>query len=165
MTPAAGDATANFNFATGYYTYDDQNTLTVVLFDGTPESPRAALTVRMFWQPRAANTPIDPAATNSTVHLIVFQPNDAGREVAVYAGAGFMYPYDRPGAGRLQGGVWEANLRLADASAGYRDSFGQAMIRGKFTAHLSAALTEEHLHHLRVLVQEGLGYPRLVLRD
>ncbi len=162
ISPAGQGVDAQFNFATGYYSYDDANTLTAVLFDGPEEQPRAALTVRMFWQPRAARTPIDPSATNATLHLVIFSESDPSA-VAIFSGAGFLYPYDEPGTAQLQGGVWEANLRLADASESYNDPFGQALIEGRFTAQFDRAATERHLHHLRVLVHERLGRPRFVM--
>ena len=146
-------------FDTGFYRYDDRNQMTVVLFDGPPEAPRQAVTMRIFWNPRAGRTPIDRTATNATIHYVIFAGEE--KRTGVYSGAGFVFPQN-VGEERLTAGVWEANLRLRDASPGFEDLLGQALVEGEVRARLDEFAVEESLRRLNVLTRERLGYPSLV---
>lgn len=162
-------------FETGVYSLDDRNQLTMVLFDGDPKQPRAAMTVRILWRPRAARTPIAPTATNATVHYIVFrdQPVEGGQDdaaapiaqAAVYSGAGFVYPYSKLGKKNMRIGVWDASLRLHDATAGFIDELGAAEVKGRFTVRRDDQAIHQLLHGLNVEIRQRLGYPRLVRSD
>ena len=82
--------------------------------------------------------------------------------MGIYSGAGFVYPNSKPGGKRLRAGVWQANLRLADASDGFVDLLGQSLLKGRFTAQLDELNINQVLHRINVHVQQRLGYPRSV---
>ncbi len=151
-------------FERGLYSFDDKNNLTVVLFDGPEENPRQAVTIRLLWTPRAGRTPIDPNATNATIHYVIFTGQD-GAEVGVYQGAGYLFPRNKPGSGRLDAGLWDANLRLADRSDRFNDLLGQASIKGGFQAKRDELALNRTVRQLNVMIGQRLGYPRLVCAD
>jgi hypothetical protein len=151
-------------FDSGIYRFHNQNNLVVLLFDGPQDDPTQVVILRMFWWPRAGQTPIDPTATNASVHYIIFA-GEQRQEVGIYSGAGFVYPTSRPGGRMLKAGVWHAHLRLVDSSDGFTDRLGQAVLKGKFQARRDELALEPVLHRLNVLIQNQLGYPRLVRTD
>lgn len=151
-------------FETGLYRFDDKNNATIVLFNGPPENPAQAVTIRLFWQPRGGKTPIDQTATNATIHYVIFTGAPA-QQAGVYSGAGFVYPKNSPGGARLQGSVWEADLVLQDSSSGFKDLLGQAKLTGSFAVRRDDAGTLGAIRRLELMVRQRLGYPRLVERD
>ncbi len=146
-------------FETGLYRFDGPNEVTVLLFDGPPEAPSQAMAIRMLWQPRAGRTPIDPSATNATVHYVIM--SDTG-QMGVYGGAGYLFTHSTPGSATFSAGLWQANLSLSDQSEGFSDLLGQAIIQGSFTARRDDMATTQALRRLHQLVQQNLGYPRMV---
>jgi len=145
----------------------DQHSVTVLLYEGELNNPTQAVTVRMFWRPKAGATPIDRTATNATIHYVIFtgEPTGdvtAGEQIGIYSGAGFLYPSNKPGGDRLTGGIWEANLRLSDHTEAFADLLGKAVIKGKFTARRDDLATDRALRRLNAVLRERLGYPRLV---
>ena len=155
------DTVLKGGFKTGLYSYDDKNNLTIVLLDGSIDNPTQAVTIRLFWAPRAGRTPIDASATNATVHYIVFTGDT--KQAGVYSGAGFMFPDTEIGGSRIQAGVWDANLVLSDRSERFNDLLGQAKLEGSFSARRNDAETLHLVRQLNILVRERLGYPRLVM--
>ena len=151
-------------FETGLYRFEGPNEVTVLLFDGPPDAPTQAVAIRMLWRPQAGRTPIDPNATNATVHYIIMTGADAG-QVGVYSGAGYLFTHTRPGNKTLSAGIWQANLRLSDQSEGFADLLGQAILQGSFTARRDDVSTTRALRRLHQLVQQNLGYPRMVRAD
>lgn len=151
-------------FETGIYRYEDQNEVTVLLFDGPLENPSQAVTIRMLWRPKAGATPIDPDATNSTVHYVILTGKDRD-EVGIYSGAGYLYPRVKVGRPSLSASIWQANLHLDSSTDGFRDLLGQAMLKGRFSARRDDIETDTALRRLNQLIQERLGYPRLVHAD
>ena len=152
-------------FDTAVYAFDDPSTLTAVLIDGEPTSPRQAVIVRMFWKPIAGRTPISTRATNATIHYLVFAPSprDNGPgPVAVYSGAGYVFPRDDFGDEKMEASLWDATVVLADRSEDFQDVLGPASIRGKFTAAHDETRTLELITRLNQTVSGRLGYPRLV---
>ena len=152
-------------FDTAVYSFDDRSTMTAVLIDGDPSSPRQAVVVRMFWKPIAGRTPISSRATNATIHYLVFAPSprdDVPGPVAVYSGAGYVFPRDDFGESELEASLWDATVVLADRSEDFRDVLGPASIRGKFTAEHDETRTLELITRLNQTVSDRLGYPRLV---
>ncbi|MCG8511126.1 MAG: hypothetical protein MI741_18055, partial [Rhodospirillales bacterium] len=151
----------------------DDNSVTVVLLDGPANNPRQAITLRMFWRPRAGLTPLDAEATNATMHYIVFPleaeagndtPMNATRApIGIYTGAGFLYPKRSPGAEDLLANVWDASLRLTDAGEGFVDLLGPATITGDLRATRDDAGVQDAIRQLNQLVADRLGYPRLVM--
>ncbi|MBI1336583.1 MAG: hypothetical protein GC164_06435 [Phycisphaera sp.] len=148
-------------FESAVYSFDDSNNLTILLFDGPAENPVQAVTLRVFWQPRAGRTPMDETATNTTVHYVIFAGEDR-REVGIYEGAGFVYVKNDPGDDPLRAAVWQATLQLADHTAMFNDLLGKADLKGSFSAKRDDAAVNSYLRALQVRVNEKLGYPRLV---
>lgn len=152
-------------FDTAVYSFEDRSTLTAVLIDGDVASPRQAVIVRMFWKPIAGRTPISGRATNATIHYLVFAPSprdNGSGPVAVYSGAGYVFPRDDFGERELVASLWDATVVLADRSEDFRDVLGPAVIRGKFTAEHNETRTLELITRLNQSVSDRLGYPRLV---
>lgn len=162
---ARGGPVVKGDFDTAVYGYDDQSTLTAVLIDGPVDDPRQAVTLRMFWKPAAGRTPISPKATNATVHYLVFSPAPRDPEdasVAIYSGAGYLFPRDDAGDASFSASLWEASVVLEDRSESFRDVLGPASISGRFTATHDEEKTLELLSRLSQRVSERLGYPRLI---
>ncbi len=151
-------------FSEGFFTVADKNTLTAVMYEGPADAPTQAVTIRMFWQPKAGRTPIDDTATNATIHYIIFT-GDNREEIGIYSGAGFVYPNSGLEGDKLVAGVWQSSLRLADKSKGFHDHLGQATLEGRFTAKRDDAAIEPTLHALYVQIRERLGRSRLVGAD
>lgn len=152
-------------FDTAVYAFEDRSTLTAVLIDGEPASPRQAVIVRMFWRPLAGRTPISSRATNATIHYLVFPPSprdDGSGPVAVYSGAGYVFPRDDFGENKLEASLWDATVLLADRSEDFRDVLGPSTIRGTFTAKHDETRTLRLITELNQTVSDRLGYPRLV---
>jgi len=156
------DATRG-SFQTGIYTTADQNSATMILFDGPAENPKAAVTIRMFWNPHAGRTPIDATATNATVQYVIF--DEAGKEIAIYSGAGYFYPNNTVGSDSFTGSLWQSSLRIADKSEGFEDKIGQARIDGKFTVTRDDLAVNPALHQLNVQIKERLGRTRMVMDE
>jgi len=157
-------------FDTGYFAVDEKNAVTVVLIEGKPQTPTAAMIVRMFWLPVVGETPIDRTATNASVSYIVFGPSVSGRgpqdqrdSVGLYAGAGFLYINSKLTSPRLKAGLWEANIQLADSSEDFVDQVGPSMISGAVRATRDDDRVAELLRQLSRQTTDHLGYPRLVL--
>jgi len=157
------------SFTSGFFSVEEDNALTVVLLEGDPASPTAALTVRMFWRPRVGATPIDATATNASIHYVVFGSSlsnrDAAeqtREVGLYSGAGFLYLNSDLDADRLKAGLWEAHVRLADRSEHFVDQVGPSLMAGSVRAVRDDDRVNTLLQRLGQLTSDRLGYPRLV---
>lgn len=148
-------------FERGIYSFDGKNTATFVLLDGPTDNPTQAVTIRLFWTPRAGRTPIDRTATNATIHYLIFTPGDTA-EAGVYSGAGFVYPSENPGGRTIEASVWESNLLLTDRSEAFNDLLGQAVLKGAFAARRDDLGVQETLRRLDNMVRERLGYPRFV---
>ena len=146
-------------FTSSYYSLDDKNRLTVLLLDGSIENPTQVATIRMFWSPRAGRTPIDSTATNATIHYTIFSGN-AGQEVGVYSGAGFVYPIGKTGRDTFTADLWHGTMRLADRSDGFADLLGQAVLNGHLIATRDEVAVGQALRRFETLITDRLGYPR-----
>ena len=151
-------------FSDGYFTTADKNTATIVMYEGPIKAPTQAVTIRMFWNPRAGRTPIDDTATNATIHYVIFTGEDR-KEVGIYSGAGFVYPNSGIEGDKLVGGVWQSSLRLTDKSKGFHDRLGQATLEGRFTVKRDENALQPLLHTLYVQIRERLGRSRLIMND
>ena len=151
-------------FDSSIYRLDDQGNLTILLLDGPLEDPAQAVTIRMLWAPQTARTPLDPGATNASIRYVIFT-GEGRQRVGVYSGAGYFYPAGRLGRHRLSGEVWDANLRLTDASKGFSDLLGPAQLRGSVTAQRNDGAMSAALRRLDILVSQRLGYPQYVRAD
>ena len=159
-----GGATLEGGFDTAVYSFDGKNRLTVLLYDGPIDDPRQAVTIRMFWRPRAGRTPLDGAATNATVNYVVFASDDRS-SVGVYSGAGFLHPKSKLGKAQLAATLRNATLNLSDSDPTFVDLLGHAVLEGRFTARLDGTGLEQALRQLRVNVRNRLGRPRMVRSD
>ena len=151
-------------FKSSYYSMDDHNNVTILLIDGPIEQPIQAVTIHMFWHPRAGRTPIDPTATNATIHYTIFS-GETHQQVGIYSGAGFIYPLDKPGQEQFSADVWQATLQLADCSEYFQDLLGQAMLGGYLTTTRNDTALASALTHLQRLVSQRMGYPRWVFAN
>jgi hypothetical protein len=154
------DVTLRGGFESGIYTVADQNTATIILYDGPPQNPSQAVTIRMFWSPHAGRTPIDPTATNATIQYVIF--GEAGKEIGIYSGAGHLYPNSTVGSDLFTGSVWQSTLRIADKTDGFNDTIGLARLEGKFTVSRDDVNLNTALHTLNQQVRERLGRARMV---
>jgi len=160
-------------FDRAVYGSDSRHRLTAVLLDGDPADGtlRQAVIIRLLWRAGPGNeVAIDPAATNATTHYIVVgpsadNPDATADEVGVYGGAGFFWIDSKPGADKLVGDVWEANLRLADRSERFNDVLTPALLKGDVTAYRDDTETQAVLARLSELISAKLGYPRLVMAE
>ncbi|MEM6394388.1 MAG: hypothetical protein AAF797_16600 [Planctomycetota bacterium] len=158
------------SFDRAFYDFDDQNHVTVLLLAGPEDAPGStpdqAAVLRMLWKPKAGQTPLAPAATNATIHYLIFaDANTAAgplQEVGVYAGAGFLYLEGTPGTARLTGSLWDADLALIDRSDRFNDLLGPSELEGSFTARRDRTRVRTALRKLATETSSRLGYPRLV---
>jgi|GEM_PF-1999365 len=148
-------------FTQGFYRFDDKNQLTMLLIEGPVESPQQAMTVRMFWKPRAGRTPIDPTATNATIHYVIFTGEER-QEVGIYSGAGFIFPNGQPGDKNLNAEVWHSTLRLSDATGNFQDLLGPASLKGRIKIRHDDVAMERALRQLNINLRQIFGFPRLV---
>lgn len=130
----------NPNLRTALYRTDNNNQISVLLSDldaeelaegRFPASGFQVILLEMLWLPRAGATPLDPTSTNATVRHLIFGPTTA---VGVYGGGGFIYPRNDLGDPTLRGSVYDATLRLTDASDDFINRLGVTTLTGTFTA-------------------------------
>ena len=146
-------------FENGSYTLVDQNTATMILLDGPVETATQAVTIRMFWNPNAGRTPIDPTATNATIQYVIFTGEN---QIGIYSGAGYMYPHNDVGGDKFVASMWQSSIRIADKTDAFYDRLGQARLEGKFAAQRDDLGFDQVLHKLNARVRERLGRARLV---
>ncbi|QQE11242.1 hypothetical protein JD969_17360 [Planctomycetota bacterium] len=156
----------NTSFDRSIYTIDDKENLTILLVKGTYEDPQEILTIRMFWKPIPAQTPIDETATNATFHYVTFGKNKAGkRTCGVYSGAGFLYLYNNAGSNKLKAGIWQANLRLSDSTEQFVNNLSETVMTGSLIAIKQTDDFSRVLHTANLSVNETLGFPRFIRND
>ena len=146
-------------FENGSYSLVDQNTATLVLLDGPVETATQAVTIRMFWNPNAGRTPIDPTATNATIQYVIFTGD---KQIGIYSGAGYMYPHNDPGGDKFVASMWQSSIRISDKTDAFYDRLGQAKLEGKFAAQRDDLGFDQVLHKLNARVRERLGRSRMV---
>lgn len=149
------------SFSDALYAYDGKHRATVLLYDGPIDNPTQAVTIRLFWKPRAGRTPIQSSATNATIHYIIFPGSDA---VGIYAGAGFVFPTNKVGSNTLTASLWDASLSFADGTVTFEDLLGKAAMEGKFKARRNDADLERAMRSINAAIRAKIGYPRLVLK-
>ncbi len=151
-------------FESGLYRLNDLNNIIVLLYDGELSNPDQAVIIRTQWIPRIDRTPIAEEATNATIRYIIF-PKDEKDTVAVYVGAGYIYPTSKLGRRHFRASVWHANLRLTDGGDRYEDQLGQATLTGHFTAKHDAGAISQALRQISRRMTQRLGYPQYVRAD
>ena len=167
-TPAVRVAPA---FRTAIYRSNNPNHVSVVLSDipaddlaegRFPESGFQVVLLEMLWLPRAGATPLDPTATNATVRHLIFGPTSA---IGVFGGGGFLYPRNDVGDSSLRGSVYDATLRLSDASDDFVNRLGTTTLEGTFTARRDADLMNDIAITLNTEVSRRLGKVMFVMGD
>ncbi len=112
----------------------------------------------LLWNPKAGQTPMDPAATNISIRYIVF----AEGEVGVYGGAGFARPRGKIDGDKLTLVLKDASLTLLDSTDGFVDMLSPARLTGSLTARLDDQRTRQIGFALSQMVTNALGRTRLV---
>jgi len=146
------------NYDTAVYAAEDEQTIHVLLLAGTVDQPRYVMDIRMFWLPRAAKTPLDPAATNARVRLYVFE----GDGVGVYGGGGHLWPSDDAGEKHWRALLRNATLRPMQATDNYEDPFGVAIASGPISAQRNEQRMLELVAKMQQLAEERLGFPMML---
>jgi hypothetical protein len=179
------DVLIKAGFEHGIYSTSNSSTATIVLYDGTLEDPRQVLVIRMFWNPHAGKTPIDPTATNATMQYVIFPDGkgasekasasagenkaggngEEGKQVGIYSGAGYLYPNSDIGDDKLVASVWQSTLRMGDKTEGFYDRLGQSLMKGRFTVMRDDLAIQQTLHQLNVKIRQRLGKARLIRNE
>lgn len=149
------------SFETAVYRYESENTLDVLLIDGTPDDPVQVVHIRMLWLPAARRTPLSARATNATVRYVVF----TGKAAGIYEGAGFLQPRSTVGDRLFRGELRSSDLRLTDHTFNFRDRLGAALAAGTFEARHDELAAQRLMRHLRLKLRQELGFPRFVEAD
>lgn len=155
------DRTVKGDFESGIYRLDDKSQFTALLLQGPADNPSQALVLRMFWQPVAGSTPLDPDATNVSIRYILFS-GPGLNQVAIYQGGGYAYPQQSLGAAMLNVNIEQANLHLFDASKGFEDPLGASGASGGISLRRDDGAMLEAMRRLDLQITKCLGYPRLV---
>ena len=142
--PEGSSAPESGGYGAARYAHAGSSTATFVLTakknDGS-NAVRRATVIRMFWQPWAGSTAVDPSATNAAVHHVVFRDGAA----AIYRGAGFVYPHQEPGADPLRITLSETELVLEKASPGFDPGSDRLLAAGRIDVALDDAATAERI--------------------
>ena len=155
------DRTVQGDFETGIYRLDDNSQFTALLLQGSVDNPSQALVLRMFWQPTAGSTPLDPDATNVSIRYVLFGGPGLD-QVAIYQGGGYAYPKQSLGAALLSVTIEQANLHFFDASKGFEDPLGASGASGRVSLRRDDGAILEAIRRLNLQITKRLGYPRLV---
>jgi hypothetical protein len=114
--------------------------------------------IELLWVPKAGATPMDSSATNASIRYVVI----AGGEVGVYVGAGFAEPLGPLDRSRVAISVQDASLRLAEATAGFRDVLGPAKLSGRFASRRDPEQARRLFVSVSQFVTDALGESRYV---
>jgi hypothetical protein len=161
-------------FATRVYHAEDANAADMIFSDLDADTlrDRAAwattsgqiLHARMFIQPRAGRTPIEPTACSVTLRYIVL----AGGEYGLYAGGGFLLPDGKPEGNRFSGTIYNANLRLVSATPGFGDLIGSGRMSLSFRVKRDEETTRTAARNADFLAFAALptaDHPLLVVEE
>jgi hypothetical protein len=157
-----GDVQIQSKYQVGAYTLQDNGLVTIILIDGPVENPSQVITIRTIWTPWAGRTPIEPDATNATIHYMIFTGPDK-KIAGVYSGAGYVFLHDRAGKPEVEFSLWQSNLILIDSTPGFKDLLGQANMHGTFEVPREDVKVQVMLKSIREQISAKLGYPRQVM--
>lgn len=147
------------DFEQAYYSAEDPQRVNVLLVAGPEESPTQIVHIQMFWRPRAGKTPFDPTATNATIRYVILD----GDQAAIFGGGGLLRPHDLPGDDKWTATMLNATLRLMDQTQGFDAGLGtRALAEGSFTVKRDEQRMVELLRKVNAIVEDRLGYPRIV---
>jgi hypothetical protein len=137
-----GHATLAPRFATAVYSFQDENTIDIVLSDlpldfllgaTSDDLQRASgslVHIHHFYSPMAGRTTLGASGSNSTVRHVVF----AGGEVGVYGGGGLVRAGSNSGGSALSVRVTGGTSRLIESTPGFSDQLGVSTFDGRVRA-------------------------------
>jgi len=96
----------------------------------SPIKDAVFLHAQMIWIPKPGLTPLDPAATNLVVRVVIVSDG----EVGLYGGAGFARIDGEPGDERVEIEVEGGTLTLLERTGGFNDLLSPAGFSGTFAA-------------------------------
>lgn len=99
----------------------------------TPLKDAVFLHAQMIWIPKPGLTPLDPAATNLVVRILIVSDG----EVGLYGGAGFARIDGDPGDEKVEIEVEGGTLTLLERTDGFNDLLSPAGFSGTFAANLA----------------------------
>jgi hypothetical protein len=88
------------------------------------------LEVHVYWRPKPSKTHDDPTSTNATLRYVV----RAGKDIAVYAGTGFVYAEKPRFSANLNAAIERADWRLESRSGDMPEALGPARVTGTLIA-------------------------------
>ncbi len=116
--------------------------------------------IDLLWQPKAGATPMEPTATNVSIHYIVF----AGGQVGVYGGSGFALPRGTLGGPHFGLSLKEASLTLLVSTDGFVDLLSPARLTGALTAAYDEEQTRRVRRAVSQIVTNAMGKSMFVRR-
>ncbi len=116
-----------------------QSDLTQVQLQDSTELYGYVLHAELLWVPKAGKTAVDPAATNTSIRLVVF----SGHEVGLYGGGGFAWPIGTPGDAEYGINIVGSNATLLAATPGFVDLLSPAQLTGEMVSKLDDAQTRQ----------------------
>ena len=98
--------------------------------DAAPLKDAVFLHAQLIWIPKPGLTPLDPAATNLVLRVLIVSDG----EVGLYGGAGFARVEGLPGKEQVEIEVEGGTLTLLEKTAGFNDLLSPAGFSGTFAA-------------------------------
>ncbi len=116
------------------------------------------LHIDVLWMPKPGATPMDAAATNAAIRLVIV----ASGEIGVYGGGGFVMPQGRAGAEDFGVKLRRSSLTLLEATEGFNDLLTPAEITGTLHATLDEPASRLLHYTASQFVTNALGQSRFV---
>jgi hypothetical protein len=118
--------------------------------------------IELLWLPKAGETPMDPAATNTSIRHIVV----SNGQVGIYGGAGFARPSENPAErDSVSFTLRDASLALQESTEGFVDLLSPSKLTGTFSARRDDKRARELYFAVSQLVTNALGRTRYVMDD
>jgi hypothetical protein len=114
--------------------------------------------IDVLWIPKPGSTPMDSAATNATVRLVVV----ASGEVGVYGGSGYVLPASDPGDDEFGVKLRRSTLSLQEATDGFLDLLTPGEVTGTVLAKRDDASARLLHYAASQFVTNALGKSRFV---
>ncbi len=155
-----GDTPRTFPTALGVGTYSlELANTSFILSDLTPAQLQETtdlygyvLHVDLMWLPKAGKTAIDPAATNTSIRLVVI----AGKELGLYGGGGFAWPTGVSGEPEYGVDIVGSNVSLLAATPGFVDLLSPAQLTGRLRCRFDDAQTRQMRRSTSQLLSNAL---------
>jgi len=118
--------------------------------------------IELLWLPKAGETPMDQAATNTSIRHIVI----SNGQVGIYGGAGFARPSENPAEhDSVSFTLRDASLALQESTAGFVDLLSPSKLTGTFSARRDDKQARQLYFAVSQLVTNALGRTRYVMRE